>query len=783
MPRTDLEQLVYTMSVKVDTLQKQLSRAVGDTDKASGQIERRLKKVGSTKVDLAKSLNTAKIATLQQLAPGADRYATALSGLGVAGIAAGVGIAAAAVAMNQAREALAFADEIGDTAQRIGVSTDVLQQYRYAIHQVGGEAHDADEALAEFSKNLGKASSPLATRKSTKPYEVLGLDPKALGDANQALDTVLAALGRVRDESQRQALAKALGLEKFIPLAREGAGRIDELKAAADRLGYVLDAEVIRKAGPANDELEDLAVVTKNQLTVAFVEFAPVVLGVAQAIANTARFVGGLSKDIAAILPVMQRWAEKLGPVAKLLGFINGLNPANASVKAIGKGIEAVVGAARRANVRSGVNDLLAGQTLSAADRAALAPPAPPPPPLDLQTPGGGGSGKSKRDVDRTAAAAADARQALDTATRDMLDVMAGLTGNLDQRAELEKSALFADLRLKNQGLEEQKRKNDLDADISEARKAELADTLDQAQLTNLAVANARAAEIDRQAAADVEERIFRDRQEIAGYYNEILAIDAGLVGTARERRAVELKLLKHRQDEERAALKLKLAAEVAAGKDPSQARAELASQLDLFDRQRDQVFRSTETSAERFQRENSDPALAAERFQDAGVRAFESLSDGLADAIVNARSLGDVAKNVFRQLIAEILAQNIRSGIASLAGFIPGFAGGTGSAPGGLAWVGEHGRELVNLPRGSQVMPHHETLRIGRVQPSAPAAGPSQFFDLRGALIDKDVYADMQAIADRAAGNAERRAVSRAMSASNTVAPGRLDRLAKLGT
>ncbi|MBB4574386.1 phage tail length tape measure family protein [Rhizobium lentis] len=37
-------------------------------------------------------------------------------------------------------------------------------------------------------------------------------------------------------------------------------------------------------------------------------------------------------------------------------------------------------------------------------------------------------------------------------------------------------------------------------------------------------------------------------------------------------------------------------------------------------------------------------------------------------------------------------------------------FADGTDFAPGGLAIVGERGRELVNLPRGSQVVPNHRT-------------------------------------------------------------------------
>jgi hypothetical protein len=53
--------------------------------------------------------------------------------------------------------------------------------------------------------------------------------------------------------------------------------------------------------------------------------------------------------------------------------------------------------------------------------------------------------------------------------------------------------------------------------------------------------------------------------------------------------------------------------------------------------------------------------------------------------------------KNVFSQL----------SGL-NLKGLIPKFASGTRDFRGGLALVGERGPELVNLPRGSDVIPNH---------------------------------------------------------------------------
>jgi hypothetical protein len=43
-------------------------------------------------------------------------------------------------------------------------------------------------------------------------------------------------------------------------------------------------------------------------------------------------------------------------------------------------------------------------------------------------------------------------------------------------------------------------------------------------------------------------------------------------------------------------------------------------------------------------------------------------------------------------------------------------FAGGTDFAPGGMALVGERGPELVNLPRGSQVIPNHMLGGVGGV-------------------------------------------------------------------
>lgn len=95
----------------------------------------------------------------------------------------------------------------------------------------------------------------------------------------------------------------------------------------------------------------------------------------------------------------------------------------------------------------------------------------------------------------------------------------------------------------------------------------------------------------------------------------------------------------------------------------------------------------------------------------------FSSAFQGL---IEGSRRVKDVLADLLSQLGSMMMNSAFRalfSGGASggsilgglLGGFkIPGFAAGTNYAPGGLAWVGERGPELVNLPRGSQVIPNH---------------------------------------------------------------------------
>lgn len=77
------------------------------------------------------------------------------------------------------------------------------------------------------------------------------------------------------------------------------------------------------------------------------------------------------------------------------------------------------------------------------------------------------------------------------------------------------------------------------------------------------------------------------------------------------------------------------------------------------------------------------------------------------------AHSLEDSLKQTLGGILKQALSSVFQIGLSFL-----GFADGTSSAPGGVALVGEKGPELVNLPRGSQVIPNHRIMQYATGTP-----------------------------------------------------------------
>ena len=100
-----------------------------------------------------------------------------------------------------------------------------------------------------------------------------------------------------------------------------------------------------------------------------------------------------------------------------------------------------------------------------------------------------------------------------------------------------------------------------------------------------------------------------------------------------------------------------------------------------------------------------------ANEWYDAGKLLLDRFWDGLKSNVSG--TLGDIAQKI-KDAINKALPNSItffggKGGVPAITIPVPQFAQG-GRAPGGLAWVGERGPELLNLPRNTEIYSNRES-------------------------------------------------------------------------
>ena len=140
--------------------------------------------------------------------------------------------------------------------------------------------------------------------------------------------------------------------------------------------------------------------------------------------------------------------------------------------------------------------------------------------------------------------------------------------------------------------------------------------------------------------------------------------------------------------------------------------------------------------------------ADARKQFQELSAMSSQFgslLSSSFADAVVEGKKLDEVFKDLTKSLLKMAINTTIMNLFNPGAGgqaspFLSLFgvgknAGGTNNWRGGMSLVGEHGPELVNLPRGSQVIPADATRNMVNGGGGSITYAPA--IDARGASVE----------------------------------------------
>jgi len=151
--------------------------------------------------------------------------------------------------------------------------------------------------------------------------------------------------------------------------------------------------------------------------------------------------------------------------------------------------------------------------------------------------------------------------------------------------------------------------------------------------------------------------------------------------------------------------------------------------------------------------------------FQNAAENIAVGFGETLGAALSGQASIGDFFKGVFQEVGSAMIAFGklmikfaiqveaikkfvLANPVIAIAGAValialgsliknatktPAFAVGTRNAPGGMALVGERGPEMINLPRGSQVIPAAQTSQM--------MGGIGGAIEVFGMLRGQDIY------------------------------------------
>lgn len=709
-------------------------------------------------------------------------------------------------------QGLEYASSLGEVAQQLGVTTDALQEYRFAATQVGLSQEEMDQALAQLTRRAGEAAN--GTKAQAAAFEKLGV---SVTDANGAMvptgdliPKIADAMLKIENPAQRAAILMDLfgkSGQKLEPLLSEGSRGIEEFKRRAHELGIVLESSLIRQADEAADRVSELKQQLNVNISAAVARNANAILGLANAIAtltsNSIQFIANYPRLTGALAGAAIGARLGGGPGAAIgggLGVIGGQVAANERENSIddlefrrkrqaaalaevnrqlsGKGkkggLFTVYQGAETGSLESATknlqreNDLLrqatakkqAVQAMAALGAVPLASSA-----------GGGGAGAKGAGAGGGGASgpsAAEIQHQLDNElagyAMQAISAMQAIATSADERADLELRAL--ELAHKRDIAEIKSNK-----DYFDAKSKEFTANGERLRLQAEATAERERERIEFRRKAENE----RNAADIAEAQYRIQADDLrsqlDLSENRKERRQLAFDLLDLEYRYQKSLLETVIASETATAVEKERARIALQGLTASQGARKASAARDFASPGERYL---SDLARDAENINDAyeniAANGLRSLNDGITEAIMGSKSLGDVFKNVANQIIADLVRIAVQQAITiplanalfgggggggglfgNLLGAIPFFASGTSSAPPGLAVVGEKGPELVRFRGGEQVIPNHA---IGNMSVAGGGGTVVQRFhlDARGAVMTQDIVNQINAMGQQAA-------------------------------
>ena len=223
-----------------------LQREIIDTEKRLESLEKEYKDFGSVGVQQVKAIGK----QLQDTGQKIEAFGQKLAPVSAAAGALGAGL------VKLGYDAVTSADDLNTLSKQTGLSTAEIQKMQYAADLIDVSFDDIAGALWKMKANMGG---------HPETWEKLGVSVTDadgnMRDATAVFYDVVAALGRVQNETERDQLAMDLfgkSADQLAGVVDDGGQALKEYGQQAEDLGLILEQDTIDKLNRTNDTIDQL---------------------------------------------------------------------------------------------------------------------------------------------------------------------------------------------------------------------------------------------------------------------------------------------------------------------------------------------------------------------------------------------------------------------------------------------------------------------------------------------------------------------------------------------
>jgi hypothetical protein len=268
--------------------------------------------IGAVRIDLG--MDTAKFSADAKKAKGiVGGLSSAFKGL-LAGAVAALSVGALSKALGSVID---HADELGKTAQKIGIPVEELSKLEFAARLADVSLETLSTGVTKLSKNMaaiaGGEGGDAAKAMAALGVAVTDASGK-LRPASEVMADIAAKFAGMRDGAGKTALSmhifgKAAGPE-LIPSLNGGREAIAAATAEAERFGIVIDKKTAKAAEAFNDNLTRLKAASEGLTTQVAAAMLPALVDLTNAFVESVKS-GGLAKNMVAAINFVMKESKR----------------------------------------------------------------------------------------------------------------------------------------------------------------------------------------------------------------------------------------------------------------------------------------------------------------------------------------------------------------------------------------------------------------------------------------------------------------------------------------